>query len=117
MLSWLLVLFAVILTQALVLYLRFHHRAKGYILRAASWIWKFLVLVILTQTLLARALVELGSRFVPINSLLLSILVGILTVLLPTTFESFFLYRRGSEVSLLANAIRRWSLAVIHKFT
>ena len=116
MLNWFLVLFAVIITQALVLHLRFHQRAKGYMLRAAGWIWRVLIFVILAQTFIAGALVEVGTRFVPLNSLLLSILVGILTVCLSNSFEYFFLYRKGSEKSHAANALRRWRKAVSYEF-
>ncbi len=118
MTSWFLILFGVILAQAVVLNLRFHHQAKGYLLRAATWIWSTLVLVIFFETLVALALVKLGSKIISLELPPVLFLVGILVVMLPKALEDFFL-RNFTEKKIkgwVGRFLRKLNLAAIRAF-
>jgi hypothetical protein len=119
MTSWILIVVGVILTQALVLNLKFQRRAKGYLLRATSWIWQTLALIVVIETVIAGTFVELGSRIIPLNLPPLPFLVGVLAVLLPRGFEELVLYRNFSEKKIkssLARMLRKLNLAATHEF-
>jgi hypothetical protein len=119
MLDWILILLGIILTQTAILYYKFSDRAKGYMLRAAASKWPFFVCVFIIETIFAVVLAELGSKFIPLPRYLLLLLVAILVVLLPNTFEYFILYRNVTEKKVrnpLVKAIRKLNLAIVHQF-
>jgi hypothetical protein len=119
MISWFLIIAGVILTQALVLNLKFQHRAKGYLLRAATWIWSTLTLIVVIDTIIAGAFVEIGSKIVPLKLPPLPFLVGALAVLLPRGFEELVLYRNFSEKKIknpFGRMLRKLNLAATHEF-
>jgi len=118
--TWILILFGVILTQALLLNLEFHHRAKGYLLRAATWIWEILLLICLSEIVIAGAFVEFGARLIPLlKQPPLPFIIGMFVVLVLRGIEELVFYRNFSEekiMSWFARLLRDLHLAVAHKF-
>lgn len=119
MLDWVLILLGIILTQTVILYYKYSDRAKGFMLRAAGSMWPFLICVLIIEMIFAAVLTELGSKFIPLPRHLLSILVAVMAVLLPNTFEYFVLYRNVSVKKVrnpLVKAIIKLNLFIAHKF-
>lgn len=120
MVGWALqIVAAVILTQALVLNLKFQREAKGYLLRAAAWIWPTLGLIVLIESFLATCFVELVSKVMSLKLSLVPALVGVLAVLLPRGFEHLLFDLNFSEEKItgsLARLLRRLNLAAAHEF-
>jgi hypothetical protein len=123
MLNWILILLGIVLTQAALLYYRFSDRARGYMWLAVKWIWPFFLYILFIETVIAAALTELGLRYIPLPRPLLSILIGVLAVLLPNTFEYLALFNNLTEKKLkmrlknpLVKALRWLNLAIVNKF-
>lgn len=119
MTSWLLLLLGVILTQALVLNLKFYHRAKGYLLRAATWVWSTLFLVIFFETVVAVALLKLAaSKFSFVELPPVAFLVGVLVVLLPIGLEEILFWKITEKKikSWWGRFFRKLNLAAVRAF-
>lgn len=131
MITLLLIGVGVIVTQTLVLNLEFHHKAKGYLVRATTWIWSTLMLIVLLETAITTILIEVTAASVPLLKLYpLPFLWGVLAVLLPRGFEEIVLYRNPSEkkttnplsrtvkriIDTLARMLRRLNLAATNEF-
>lgn len=117
--TWLFIPIGIILTQAIILYIKFYDRAEGYMLRAASRVWQSLVTTFVVEAIVAIILTHLASIFILIPQPLLAVLSGITVVLLINTLEYFFLHRNVSVERLrnpLAKALLKLNLAIVHKF-
>jgi hypothetical protein len=124
MLDWVLTVVliwvGIVLTQTAILHNEFSDRAKGYILMAVKERLPFLMLTFVIETVIATALTVIAStKFTPLPRPLLSILIGILVVLLPNTFEYFVIYRDVDDEKIknpLVKALKWLNLAIIRKF-
>lgn len=119
MLDWLLILAGVIITQFLVLNIKYFSSARGYMFRAAQWIWSFLLIAFLVELVLAAALFYLGAKLIPFPRPHWALLVGVLAVLLPTTFEYLVLFRNASEKKVgnpLVKILQKLNLDIVYKF-
>ncbi len=91
-------------------------------LRAAGYIWPILTLALVFEILIAATLfhlIKVSSGYNPIPQWLLALLVGILLVLLPTTFEYFVLFKNADEEKVknpLVKLALILNLAIVHKF-
>src|SRR5882724_3079984 len=119
MLDWLLILIGVIITQILVLNVIYFSNSSGYMLRAAQWVSVFLFFAVSIELIIAAALFYLGAKIIPLPRSYWALLVGVLAVLLPNTFEYLLLFRNASEAKVknpLVKILQRLNLDVIHKF-
>ena len=92
-------------------------------LKAAQYVlWPILALALIIEMFIAGAIfyvIKISSDYIPIPEWLLALIVGIFVVLLPSTFEYFFLFKNANEEKVknpLVKAAVDLNLTVVHKF-
>lgn len=118
--DYIVILFAIIFAQSLVLNAINITRAKGYMIRAARYIFSYLCLVIGIEFIISAIIFKLSHSWLPFSSFWWAIFVGILAVLVPNVFEYFILLRNPSERKIrrtLVKLLRKYNLDIIDKFS